>query len=303
MGILIANFEYLIAVNSGQDNGAIRYLELLLERPLQWCICLLHFNELIYKRLISLYVGETKGPCKRNSDLDKEIRNVAKNVKQITNYKRIAGNLLEQVDHSVLQNHDQKYLYLLYNAITARDGRKMLLDKYGPIPPPPPGAIHEARWLTYANAAMRLYIQKENPSDDFQRLIFITVHYYVPMFLKIKMNSHISQGTRHFYNAMFIVRTLDEEEKRMAHPGFITNSFMSHSESIILCGVMDPHIPIRKRYVRILLQAKKAQESSNQIRQYIKPKTVNFYAKNYHELIDYHNISVPPLLMKYDPKS
>lgn len=302
----LTNFYYLIAVNSGHENGAIRCLELLLEKPLQWCICQLHFNELIYKRLIGLYVGETKGPSKRNTDLDNEIRNVAKNLKPITNYKRIAGNLQDDVDHSILQNYDQKYLYMLSCAIARRDGRKNLLEKFGTLPPPPPpGAIHEARWLTYANAAMRLYIQKENPSDDFQRLIFITVHYYVPMFLSIKMNSQIWQGTRHFFNAISRVRTLDAEEQREAFPGFLANSFMSHSESIILCGVMDPRLPTRKKFVRLLLQARSVQESSgsDQIRQYIKPRTVNFEAKCYHDLLDYSNISVPPLLMKYDKQT
>ena len=303
IAILLANFEYLIAVNSGHDNGAIRYLELMLERPLQWCICLLHFNELIFKRLISLYVGQTKGPSKRQSELDYEIRNVANNIEKVTQFRRIVGNLHEEIDDVLLNNNDQKYLFTLYCGITARNGRKILLEKFGEVPPPPPGAIHEARWLTYANAAMRLYVQTENPTDDFSRLIYIIVYFYVPMFFQIKKYSNIAYGTRHYFRALFLVSKLDEEEKRAAHPGFITNSFMCHSESVLLTGIMDPRIPIRQKYLQLVLRAKRKQESRDEMRKYIKPSTVNFDAKSYHDLLDKENLSVPPVLKPYDIKA
>ena len=37
--------------NTGNTNGAIRLLEELLGRPVQWLICTLHQNELIFRHL------------------------------------------------------------------------------------------------------------------------------------------------------------------------------------------------------------------------------------------------------------
>ena len=41
------------AVNTGHTNGAIRLTEVAIGRPLSWFICLLHFNELIFRKLFT----------------------------------------------------------------------------------------------------------------------------------------------------------------------------------------------------------------------------------------------------------
>lgn len=52
--------------NTGADNGIIRRFENLLQRPLQWLICLIHCNELILKAMINKLDGPTKGPNGRS---------------------------------------------------------------------------------------------------------------------------------------------------------------------------------------------------------------------------------------------
>ncbi len=47
------------ATNIGCRNGVIRNLELKLNRPLQWFICLLHANELPLRHLFIKLDGET----------------------------------------------------------------------------------------------------------------------------------------------------------------------------------------------------------------------------------------------------
>lgn len=49
-------------VNTGVKNGVIRLLENQLGCPLQWLICLFHFNELPLRHLIKQLDGETSGP-------------------------------------------------------------------------------------------------------------------------------------------------------------------------------------------------------------------------------------------------
>lgn len=38
-------------VNTGVENGIVRRFEELLGRPVQWIICILHLNELVFHRL------------------------------------------------------------------------------------------------------------------------------------------------------------------------------------------------------------------------------------------------------------
>ena len=45
-------------------NGAIHYLELFLQRPLQWSICMLHLNELALRHTFTTLDGSTKSPDK-----------------------------------------------------------------------------------------------------------------------------------------------------------------------------------------------------------------------------------------------
>ena len=50
------------AVNTGRVGGVIRLMELHLSRPLQWCICLLHANELPLRHLFKHLDEATSGP-------------------------------------------------------------------------------------------------------------------------------------------------------------------------------------------------------------------------------------------------
>ncbi|GBM67381.1 hypothetical protein AVEN_216966-1 [Araneus ventricosus] len=50
------------SVNTGRKSGDIRCLELKLGKPLQWVICLLHFNELTLRHLFEMLDGPTNGP-------------------------------------------------------------------------------------------------------------------------------------------------------------------------------------------------------------------------------------------------
>lgn len=63
------SLDHLVAVNcdgtntnTGWRGGAIPLIERHLKRPLQWFVCLFHFNELPLKALITKLVGPTKGP-------------------------------------------------------------------------------------------------------------------------------------------------------------------------------------------------------------------------------------------------
>lgn len=49
-------------VNLGKCGGVIRMLEKRLDRPLQWIICLLHINDLLFRHLFQQINGSTSRP-------------------------------------------------------------------------------------------------------------------------------------------------------------------------------------------------------------------------------------------------
>lgn len=51
-----------LLVSTGWKNGTIRQIEIHSEKPLQWAICLLHFNELSFYHLFQYLGGKLTGP-------------------------------------------------------------------------------------------------------------------------------------------------------------------------------------------------------------------------------------------------
>ena len=79
-------------VNTARVSGVIRGPELMLDRPLQWSICLLHFNELPFRRLFRLYDGQTSGPDSYTGEIGRAITSDVC-LLSITKYLPICGKL------------------------------------------------------------------------------------------------------------------------------------------------------------------------------------------------------------------
>lgn len=61
------------ATNTGNKGGIICRLERFLERPLQWLMCLFHFNELPFRALIYHFIGKPNGPNVFKGPIGKDI--------------------------------------------------------------------------------------------------------------------------------------------------------------------------------------------------------------------------------------
>lgn len=75
------NLDHLVAIscdgtvtNTGYKGGAITYFESYLRRPLQWLICLFHFNELPFTALLRTWLGKQRGPGLWPGDIGVGIR-------------------------------------------------------------------------------------------------------------------------------------------------------------------------------------------------------------------------------------
>lgn len=72
--------DHLVAIscdgtptNTGRNNGVISCMERYLKRPLQWFVCLFHFNELPLNALLRHFFGKQKGPGIWPDQFGKEI--------------------------------------------------------------------------------------------------------------------------------------------------------------------------------------------------------------------------------------
>ena len=79
------------AVNTGHIGDVICLMELHLPRPSQWCICLLHANELLLRFLFKRLDGETSGPFVFSGAMGKALATCEK--MPIKRFKRIDCSL------------------------------------------------------------------------------------------------------------------------------------------------------------------------------------------------------------------
>lgn len=75
-------------VNTGVKGGIIRLLEEHFQQPLQWLICLLHFNELPFRAYFKSLDGETSGPSHFSGVIGKEI--TSNKMDSVQKFKKIA---------------------------------------------------------------------------------------------------------------------------------------------------------------------------------------------------------------------
>ncbi|GBL87971.1 hypothetical protein AVEN_192120-1 [Araneus ventricosus] len=90
-------------VNAGHKESIIRLMELDLNRSLQWCICLLHTNELPLHHLLNSLGGATTGPKEFCRPIGKAIKTCEE--LPVAPFSSISvGNMPDNIDRIVLSN-------------------------------------------------------------------------------------------------------------------------------------------------------------------------------------------------------
>ena len=140
---------------------------------------------------------------------------------------------------------------------------------------------------------MRAYIQSENPSYELYRLTYISLNFYGPLHFEIKRYPCITNGAKHFFRAIQLFRNLTKDEQAAGTKYFLNNSFMASFESVGLCAMFDKDPNIRIWAFKHINVARTLHNPS-EVRQFIKPKSLNWSAKRFIELYD-------PLVDNYAP--
>ena len=101
-------------VNVGQHGGAIRHLEVLLGRAIQWSICLLHASEIPFRDLFKIVDGVSTGPRSGQGQISRAIDMKSNLLKlPIVQFEPMPGCVKEIQNAAVISylSYEQKYLY------------------------------------------------------------------------------------------------------------------------------------------------------------------------------------------------
>ena len=168
------------AAMTGKFNGCIRKLEELLNKPLQWVICLLHTNELPLRHVFTMLDGTTNSPDTFAGPIGKCLTGDVSSWPVAANFKSISNPQFVQLPESVVNDlsTDQHYAYKICSAIIMGvvDSDLQYL-KVGPI-------VH-SRWLTLGCRILRYYVSVDEPSSNLETLTKFCLQVYFPSWLKL----------------------------------------------------------------------------------------------------------------------
>ena len=219
----------------------------------------------------------------------------------VVNFEQIKGEACHLEPH-FLQNQDIKNMYLLYCLVTGQ----ISVDDFMSLVP---GPINLARWYTINNNIFCLWIITENPEiyPNLRLIVEFLVKVYCPTIFDIKKQSHVSQGPKHFFNALRRSRVLLHE----SHPNlwnevketFQWNGYSAHIENVLLALVCDTDVDGKVRQQAINIIGQRRKKTLKTVRKFIKP-VINFEAESYYTMIDLRKFTPrqfasPPLLRDY----
>lgn len=321
MGVGTENLRVLgsdgTVVNTGHLSGVIRVMEVYLKRPVQWCICLLHANELPLRHLLQDLDGHTTGPYSYSGPIGLAIQNCE--LRPTVRYAAIDAPI-PQVDMKVLST-EQKYMFEMHSAIVSGYCSDDLAARN-------PGKLNLARWTTTANRVMREYVSNCNPSEHLVIIVTFIIKVYVQVWFQIKVHHSIADAAKHVWKMISLSRYLREDARLIVDRVIQTNAFYAHPESILLSMITDEDADIKYLGYRRIVEAREREKgreleiqaeklktkTQNAMKKKGRPRKkselevlgirnykvpiLNFNSKAYYEMINWETESItsPPIL-------
>ena len=273
-------------LNTGRMNGIIRKLEEKLNRPLQWSICLLHFNELPFKHLFQELDGRAIGPRIYTGPIGRKL-NTCEQLPVISFIKVDVSHSLEVTNHKDLSS-DQKYLYDSFHAVKSGVCSEDLAIRS-------PGTLNLARWVTTANRILRYYMSEKSPTKKLKIIVKYIMNVYVPFWFTVKLKSSIKDGARHLHKFIKLTRYLDKYLD-LIDAVISRNAYFAHPENILLSMLSDHRLKVRQDAIKKIIEARNNNDNAAVCNFHVAP--LNYKACEYFEMIDFSsaNITPPPVL-------
>lgn len=171
-------------VNTGNDGGAIRLIEVDWKMALQWVICELHLIELQLRALIEKLDGKFTSKNTLSGPIGKQLNDVENF--PVAKFRPVKFQQID-MEENIKISTDQSLLLELCQAISkGRIPPTLAKRKIGPI--------CKARWVTIAIRILRLYVSTTNPSPILIILGGFIMNVYAPALFEIKQKSSIVYG-------------------------------------------------------------------------------------------------------------
>ena len=272
----------------------------MINRPLQWLVCVLHLNELLLKHLFEKLDGPTSGPESYTGPLGKLIGGKGLVRTPLVNFEPIPTKI-EEVDYD-LDNNDTKLFYRLSFFVSEGHGSRFCSafnEK--------PGKVTPARWVTCGSNQLMLFCQTEYPTNNQKKLIKFIQGCYGPMLYLVKQYNHAIYGARLFFEMILLAKScLNCDDFKIVKKVLEDNSYFAHPENILLSMVFDENRNVRKKGAEKIIESRNllAAQNYDELRHFRVPgKFLNLNARNYYEVLDLSKMKPedcdPPLLKHF----
>ena len=140
-----------------------------------------------------------------------------------------------------------------------------------------------------------------NPSENLIHLVKYIVKVYAPMWFEIKRKPQCYDGPRHFWQALYYSRYLEEPLRKIIDKVFINNAYFAHQENIVLAMLFDERPTIRMLALKKIEAARLQEEKSCEIRKFSLPKIKLDECDDHIDLINWTETQKyePPLTKKF----
>ena len=279
------------SVITGEHNGVVRKVEEELEEPVQHHPCLFHVNELPLRHIGLKLDGTTSGPNSFTGPIGQKLAEDVWQLK-VVSFSLVKTNT-EPISQEVVNDlsTDSYLLYQLSQIVaTGIVDPTVVTAVLGPL--------FHARWCTYAERALRLYISTPRPTVPFRKLIKFIQEVYVPVWFFVKSHPHCQEGSKNFFKLIQLVMDLPKDFQDIVLPVLQWNGWWAHPENIVIGMLADDREVIRTKAVHYIMAARRERDPDN-LRKFVIPK-INFQANFYFDMadLDAGEKMEPPLTME-----
>ena len=151
--------------------------------------------------------------------------------------------------------------------------------------------IFQARWITVASNALRLYMQTPNPDKYLKRFVKFVVNVYASVLFEIWEKTHVTDGPKHMFNLIKRgQKVIPKEDFDDFKNSVLNNNWFLHHELILLSMLADSDLSKRRFAVKFIKEARTNPQAG--IREFAKPKEEDmiFDAEEYCDIIDLKNM-------------
>ena len=168
--------------------------------------------------------GSTSGANSFTSPIGKNIQHCDKN--SIIQFRTIVyDNSIPVLNEDMLNDlsSDQKYLYDIVHATRSGNAPHNFSMRK-------PGPLNHARWITLAIKVCRLYISTDSPTKNLYTITHFIVNNFAPYWFSIKQSPLCTDGAKHVYMAIPLVKVLSSDIRAIVKPYISRNAYFAHPE-------------------------------------------------------------------------